>query len=316
MPHRRLPPLSSLRAFEAAARRGSFKHAAEELGVTPAAVSQQVRGLEEDLGLSLFTRGARSVTLTVPGNTLRSGLVEAFVKIHEAVEQARALSDPGLVVTSSGPVAAKWLVPRLNTFSAQYPEVAVHLQASFDMISLGGGGSDVAIRFGRKPDNDVYHERLWDEMVLPLASPDLVERLDLKSPADIQRAPLIHDESLTSLFPGAPDWSQWFEAAGLTGLNSQRGMRFTNYADQAIDAAISGSGVLLGRVGLAGGDLQAGRLVCPFGPIYPTDYSYYFVCPKGAETTSCVEKFLIWIRNQNVEWNALLEQLDQDLVHA
>ncbi|MEM8688495.1 MAG: LysR substrate-binding domain-containing protein [Pseudomonadota bacterium] len=298
MPLRRLPPLNSLRAFEAAARHASFKSAADELAVTPAAVSQQIRALEDDLRVSLFNRGARSVALTREGRRLQSGLTEAFMKMRVAVEGVRAPESEALSITCSGPLATKCLAPRLSRFHDVHPDIAVLIDASFDIESLSAAGPHIALRFGNQPDRNLHAVWLNSERLVPMVSPELAERLALRAPEDIQRAPLIHDESLSTWFQNIPSWADWFASVGLDPAGANRGTRFSSYGDQAIDAAVGGSGVLLGRVGLAATDIQVGRLVCPFGPSIALDLNYYAVCEAGAEETPAIAAFIDWIKQE------------------
>lgn len=296
MPLRRLPPLNSLRAFEAAARHASFKSAADELAVTPAAVSQQVRALEDDLRVPLFNRGARSVALTREGRRLQSGLTEAFMKMRVVVEAVRAPDSETLSITCSGPVATKFLAPRLSRFHDVYPDISVQIDASFHIESLSATGPHIALRFGNQPDRALHSIRLASEVLMPMVNPELAERLALRAPKDILRAPLIHDDSLMTWFQSIPSWADWFARVGLDPAGANRGTRFSSYGDQAIDAAVGGVGVLLGRVGLAANDLAAGRLICPFGPSIDLDLNYYAACEAGAEATPAIAAFLDWIK--------------------
>jgi LysR family glycine cleavage system transcriptional activator len=254
--------------------------------------------LEEDLGVQLFMRSARSVSLTEEGRTLRDGLVDAFEQLRKTVDSIRPTGDPRLVISCSGPIAAKRLVPRLPAFSARYPELSVRIDATFDRVDINAGAADVALRYGRSVIGDLFAEELCRDVALPLASPDLIERLDVRTPQDLMRVPLLHDDSLPGRFEGEPTWSTWFEMVGLDPSQCQRGVRFTHYADQAIDAAINGGGVLLGRIGLAAYDILEGRLACPFGPVIPLDLHYFFVCKTGAEKSDCIAKFLDWMREE------------------
>lgn len=305
MPLRRLPPLNALRAFEAAARHASFKSAADELAVTPAAVSQQIRALEDDLRVPLFNRGARSVALTRDGRRLQSGLTEAFMKMRVAVEAVRAPESEVLSITCSGPLATKCLAPRLSRFHDVHPDISVQIDASFDLEPLTATGPHIALRFGNPPDRNLHAVWLATEMLVPMVSPELAERLALNTPEDIQRAPLIHDESLTTWFQNIPSWADWFASVGLDPAGANRGTRFSSYGDQAIDAAVGGSGVLLGQVGLAANDLQAGRLICPFGPSIELDLNYYAVCEAGAEGTPAIAGFLDWIKQEAERSNSI-----------
>ena len=298
MPLRRLPPLNALRAFEAAARHSSFKAAADELAVTPAAISQQIRLLEAELEVSLFRREARSVIVTSGGRRLQAELAEAFTKIHAAVEDLRAPDHESLIITCSAPLLNKWVVPILSRFADQFPDITIQIDARFGIADLTASGPNVAIRFGHPPEPDLYSEEIFDETLLPLASPELVERLKLENPEDIRRAPLIHDDSLTERFPGAPTWADWFELVGINPSQANRGVHFGSYGDQAVDAAVGGVGVLLGRSLLACNDLQAGRLVSPFGPTIALNLRYYLVCAAGSENSPAISAFLEWARKE------------------
>ncbi|MEM9783315.1 MAG: LysR substrate-binding domain-containing protein [Pseudomonadota bacterium] len=299
MPLRRLPALGSLRAFEAAARLCSFKAAAAELAVTPGAISQQIRGLEQDLEVKLFRRAVRSVSLTEAGRQLQPALTAAFLQIRDAVDQVRPRAQASLRVDSSGPIISKWLLPRLHRFAERYPDLGVTIQSNNGLSDIASGAADVAIRFTHRPGPDLFAAKLCAEHVLPLASPELVSRLDLRAPSDMARAPLLHDTS-AEVFADPPDWPCWFERAGLDPMGAQRGMRFDRHAaDHAIDAAVNGAGVVLGRGFLARTDMLEGRLVSPFGPALPMAVGYYVVCRAGLETRPDLAAFINWIRDES-----------------
>ncbi len=295
MPFRRLPALGSLRAFEAAARLSSFKAAAAELAVTPGAVSQQIRALEDDLEVKLFTRAVRSVALTEAGRQLQPALTSAFMQIRNAVEQVRPQAQETLRVDSSGPIIRKWLLPRLHRFSDNYPNLNVTIQALSTVSDMGDHGPNVAIRFTRTPGAGLFAQKLCEEYLLPLASPELISRLDLRRPADLARAPLLHDTS-GEIFGSAPNWKEWFAQAGLDPAGARRGMRFDRHAaDHAIEAAVNGAGVVLGRRFLARSDMIEGRLVSPFGPTLEMPVCYYVVCKEGEQTRPNIAAFINWM---------------------
>ncbi|MFY0610601.1 MAG: LysR family transcriptional regulator [Hyphomicrobiaceae bacterium] len=305
MPLRRLPALNALRAFEAAARHSSFKVAADELSVTPAAISQQIRSLEAELEVALFRREPRSVVVTAEGRRLQTGLAEAFTKMHAAVEDVRTPDHETLIITCSAPLLNKWLVPILSRFADKYPDITIQIDAKFEMANMEASAPNVAIRFGNPPDPGLYSEEIFDETLVPLASPELIERLKLETPEDIRRAPLIHDDSLIERFADAPTWSDWFEQVGINPSQANRGVHFGSYGDQAVDAAIGGVGVLLGRSLLACNDLQAGRLVSPFGPNIRLNLRYYLVCAASTEGTPAVAAFLEWARQEAAATKAI-----------
>lgn len=295
MPFRRLPALGSLRAFEAAARLSSFKAAAAELAVTPAAVSQQIRALEKDLEVQLFTRSARSVALTESGKKFQPTLTQAFLMIREAVDLVRPDMHEPLRVESSGPIISKWLLPRLHRFTERYPELTVSIHTVGAITDVSADGPHIRIRMTREPARELFALKLCEERLLPLANPELIKRLALKGPRDLLRAPLIHDTG-PAVFGDVPDWSTWFAATGLDPAGALRGTRFDRHAsDQAIDAAVNGAGIVLGRRFLARLHMLDGSLVSPFGPEFDLPASYFVVCRKGDETRPDIAAFINWV---------------------
>ena len=304
-----LPPLNALRAFEATARHLSFSRAAEELNVTPAAVSHQVKALEETLGTSLFRRLNRAIELTDAGRLLFPDLQEGFQRIGEAVAKLDRLSDDRVLVISTGPAfSAKWLAPRLYRFLEQYPEIDARISANLGRSNFGADGVDVAIRFGGGEYSGFHVEPLVEDSLLPLCSPALLARGPaLKTPRDLRRHVLIHDDSL-SFRENHPGWAEWLKAAGVRGVDASRGLRF-NHADHGIDAAIEGAGVVLARKVMAAGDLRLGRLVAPFALEIPVGLAFYLVTPRGAETRPKTAKFRDWIEREMAEFRRLLAEL-------
>lgn len=299
MPLRRLPALGTLRAFEAAARLSSFKEAARELSVTPGAISQHIRALEEDLGIKLFNRAVRSVTLTNEGRQLQPVLTLSFMKIRDAIDKIRPHELSSLTLEASGPTINKWLLPIIPKFTQSFPDVSISIQSNNAISELGDTGPDVALRFTKDPGPGLYSQKIFDEYVLPLASPDLIKSLDVKEPSDLVRCPLLHDSSC-EVFQSPVDWPTWFAHAGLNPTDARHGMRFDPHAaDQAIEAAINGAGVVLGRHALAYHDLMNERLVCPFGPILKMHVSYYVVCRQGDENKPEIADLIHWIGNES-----------------
>src|SRR5205807_2555979 len=211
-----LPPLSALRAFEAAARHMSFSKAADELHVTPAAISHQIHALEEDLGVRLFHRLNRSIELTASARVLLPGLSDAFSGIHASVRRLRAHNDTGTVtVTASPSIAAKWLVLRLHHFQEQHPDIDVRLSATDEIVDLTRGDFDLGIRYGtgRYPGLEV--ELLLRNEVFPACSPRLIETgPPLRAPEDLRQHQLIHIDQATDRYPLVPTWAMWLTAAG------------------------------------------------------------------------------------------------------
>ena len=297
MPLRRLPALGSLRAFEAAGRLSSFKAAAEELAVTPGAVSQQIRGLEEDLGVKLFTRAPRSVTLTEAGRQLQPCVTKAFIQMRDAVDKVRPVPTEPLRIEASGPVINKWLLPRFHRFTERYPDLSVTIGSGHEERAFGE--REVVIRFNQEPGEGVFALKLCEEVLLPLASPDLVERLELRQPLDLIRAPLLH-LSGDGQFGPQPGWPDWFAEVGLDPLQAQHGTHFdARSADHALNAAVAGAGVVLGRRFLSRIDMADRRLVAPFGPALPLKVCYFVVCRKGSETNPDIAAFLNWASEES-----------------
>src|SRR5437764_744714 len=234
-----LPPLSALRAFETAARLKSFSKAAEELNVTPAAISHQIHALEQDLGVQLFHRLNRPVELTVSAKVLLPGLSDAFAGIQAPVRRLRANNDTGtLTVTASPSFAAKWLVVRLHRFQERWPEIDVRLSATDNVVDLTDGDFDIAIRYGSGRYPGLHVEPLMKNEVFPACSPHLLETgPSLRTPDDLRRHALIHDQAVDR-DPLAPSWPMWLKAAGVSGFSGTSGITY-NASYLALDAAIA-----------------------------------------------------------------------------
>ena len=302
----RLPPLTALRAFEAAARHMSFAKAAAELNVTPAALSFQIKSLEEHLGQPLFIRLNRAVELTEAGRTLLPGTSDGFNALTAAWRGVRRLTDATSLTVTAGPAfTAKWLAPRLYDFAQAHPEIELRFSASLRIMDFNRDDIDVAIRFGYGPDTGLYSEPLSQEWMTPVMAPTLAR--EVSQPSDLLRMPLLHDDSVAFLTPPC-DWNAWFRAAGVaTDVTS--GPRFSQ-ADHAIDAALSGGGVVLARASLAYQDIKAGRLVAPLRLGISSEARFRFICPKGAEARPQVAAFRAWIMAKADEIGAFGEGRD------
>jgi len=273
-----LPPLSSLHAFEAAARRLSFKAAAEELHVTPGAISQQIKLLEDRIGKALFLRQTRRIELTEAGRVLLGPTQQAFRALTDAVSRIRG-TDQGKVLSVSllPSFAALWFVPRLGHFRSQHPDIDVRISATPKLADITRDEVDVVIRYGLGDYPGMHVEHLLDDDLFPVCSPKLLEEpVPLKEPADLARHTLIHDEL-------RQEWELWMRAAGVEGLDTSRGPSFSLW-DLAFQAAIAGQGVALGRSTLVGEYLKSGKLVKPFAVTSHSRFGYYLVClPERAD---------------------------------
>jgi len=272
-----------------------------ELNVTPGALSHQIRGLEDHLGLKLFDRGVRSIALTAAGKALHPGLQVGFLHIRDALAGLNALSDTRVLVISTPPgFTSKWLAPRLYRFAIAYPEIDVRVSSSISNANFTTDGVDAAIRnlaADAAHDEALEVEKLIDQSLVPVCSPAFVEKYGpFTSPDMLKGAPLIHDDSFSSRAV-MPTWADWFAAAGVTGADVSRGLRF-NSADHALDATVEGAGVLLAHDVLAYDDLRTGRLIMPFDLTLPSGRCYAFVCLKKRRDSANVRAFRAWLRQE------------------
>ena len=302
----RLPPLTALRAFEAAARHMSFARAAEELNVTPAALSFQIKSLEEHLGTPVFRRLNRAVELTEAGQVLAPGTSDAFQALSTAWRAALRLQDEGALTVTAGPAfTAKWLAPRFYEFARAHPEIDLRFSASLRRVDLARDEVEVAIRFGYGPYPDVYSMRLPEEWVMPVMTPDMARQYGTIEA--LKSAPFIHDDSLNFMNPRL-DWPAWFRAVG-ESFEPAHGARFSN-ADHAVDAALAGAGVVLGRRALVVKDLAEGRLVAPFKTALTGKAHFSFLCQKGSENRPQIVAFRDWILAEIEKTAAVSEGLN------
>lgn len=294
----RLPPLNGLRAFESAARHLSFAKAADELNVTPAALSYQIRNLEDILGVKLFERRNRSILLTEIGQLSVPKVREGFEKLREATAIMKPGRTSNVMVVTCGPAfAAKWLAPRLVHFMERHPDIEIRLAATMSVMDFGQEDIDVAIRFGPGHYPGLHRTILFEEAMTPMCSPELLRGpRPLQTPADLAGHTLIRDESMAQI-KGAPGWIEWLSLAGVTGINPLRGPDFS-HADHALDAAIGGGGVVLGRRRLAVNDLRTGRLVAPFDIDLSTGLVFSIVCERDRRDDPVIAAFIEWIEEE------------------
>lgn len=295
---RRIAPLNALRAFEAAARHLSFSKAAEELHVTPAAISHQIKALEEFCGVRLFQRMTRSILLTDDGQQVLPLLREGFDLLADASERlAMPRLDNMLTVSAAPSIAARWLIARLERFRATEPDFDVRLDASDRLADFTRDGVDLAIRYGGGRYPGLHVERLFATTVVPVCSPDLAAGPPpLRVPADLAGRTLIHFEWDRQDFTW-PTWKMWLLAAGVDTVDPARGPRF-NDAGLALQMAIDGHGIALMTDVLATDDIAAGRLIRPFELTLSTNFGYYVVCPAERAEFPKIRAFRAWLRTQ------------------
>lgn len=284
-------PLTALRVFEAAARHESFLQAAEELAITPGAVSRQIKALETELAARLFERFNRAVRLTDTGRRLATGVRQGLSRIEEAVAEVRAERPGVLAVTAMHSFAARWLVPRLHLFNERHPDIQVLVSASDQAVDLVRERYDVAIRFGRGPFPGFHARKLVSLFMFPVCSPRLLEQTRLDSPHDLANAQLLADVYLAQ---GEPHWGDWLALAGAPEVDWRGGQQFSNVY-LAIEAAIAGRGVALGERALVLDELATGRLVKPFDVELLSPFSQWILTlPEKADRPD-IRKFRNWL---------------------
>lgn len=294
----RLPSLKALRVFEAAARHLKFVKAAEELHVTPGAVSQQIRALEEELGVALFHRCGRDISLTETGRRVFDGVHDALGLIGRTINDALKLESQGALSVTVGPAfAVKWLAPRIHRFYEMRPDINVQLFIQTEPIELETLKTDMAIRFGNGVYPGYHVTFLFKEKILPMCSPKLLEGpWPLRTPDDLKHHVLLHtwvqDNKANTV-----GWAEWLEYAGVKDIDPEKGL-FLETIDRALQAAVDGAGVVLGFCRLADADIRGGRLVLPFTIGPPSDRAYYVVCPNQTAARPKIAAFRDWLLNE------------------
>ena len=286
---KRIPALSSLRAFEAAARLRSFKQAANELAVTATAISHRVRALETELGCLLFVRKTRAIELTAAGRSLYSAVREGFDTIAAGVERLRQRARPRVSISTTPAFAAKWLVPRLGAFRNSHPHIDLHVHASYEPVDLNLGSIDLAIRYGQGRYEDLQATLLMQDRFAPVASP----ALKITNQQDLSQRTLIHFDWARSTALDVT-WPAWARAAGLPDLDVEAGIRYSDES-HAIQAAIAGQGVALLSLVLIQEELKLGLLEARLAPVLD-GHAYYVVRPlraTGSAAASTVETWLL-----------------------
>ncbi|MCB1328339.1 MAG: transcriptional regulator GcvA [Maritimibacter sp.] len=301
----RLPPLTALRAFDAAARHMSFQNAAAELNVTPAALSFQIKALEDHLGRKLFRRLNRAVALTEAGRALAPGAEEGFATLARAWSAARRAGESRTLTVTAGPsITARWLAPRIFDFASAHPDVDLRFTATFRLLDFETDEIDVAMRFTYDPDPALHAVDLGPEWFIPVMAPDLAARYPTAQ--SLTAAPLLSEDAVRFLRPRC-DWPAWFRANGIDHDPSYVA-RFSQ-ADHALDAAISGAGVLLVWRSVVARDLAEGRLVAPIPLAIESRAGIKLLCRKGAETRPQIAAFLGWVQRETAKTAAIAEGL-------
>ena len=286
---RRCPPLNALRAFEATARLGSFSLAADELCVTQGAVSRQVGKLEDHLGVTLLSRGARRTTLTFEGARFYASVHEAFERILDASEMFSRKGDPLVLKVKVPPTfGIRWFVPRLVQFHGLHPDIDVQIRTSHQPVDFAQEDVDVAIHWGMGEWDGVSTDHILNEELTPVCSPTLLTDRPLARPADLAHHVLLRSMNRTN------DWRIWLEAAGATEVDWSRALKFEN-SGLTYQAAIDGLGVVVAQRAFIADDLAAGRLITPFPLSVPGERGYYLVYPPDRLRLTRVAEFRRWL---------------------
>jgi LysR family glycine cleavage system transcriptional activator len=292
-----LPPLTALRAFEAAARHLSFTRAAQELSVTQTAISHQVKLLEEHLGTLLFRRLPRRIVLTSDGLAWAHELREVFGRLEEANRKLRIGARPDRPVVSVSVIpsfAARWLVPRLGRFLECHSDCDVRISPTEHPVDFRSEAVDVGIRYGMGKYPGLVVDKLADDAYVVVCAPSVASRRRLSRVEDLRKHVLLHDDARDA-------WASWLEARDVDGVDATRGTVLTD-SSMLVEAAVRGQGIALARWSLAVDDLAAGRLILPFPRIrpMPTGRSYYLVGPRETLTRPHVSLFCTWLRSEVV----------------
>ena len=295
---RQLPPLNPLRTFAVAAKYLNFTRAAEELFVTAAAVSHQIKTLEESLGVELFHRQGNALVLTEAGRDYLPSIEQAFRQLAEATRNLHSRGKPKTLKVNVPPTfVVKWLIPRMQRFLKELPEIDLKVSTSAKLVDFSRDDYDVDIRYGRGVYPGMHSELCLPVEVFPVCSPLLLEGgHPLHEPADLKYHALLHDTS-TYDDGSNPDWAAWLRRAGVTGVDAARGLSFWP-SHIVINAAIDGLGVALAKKNWVEGDLAAGRLVRPFDISLPVEFSYFLVYPESRADDPLIAAFAGWIRRE------------------
>lgn len=293
-----LPPLNWLRAFEMAARHMSVTRAAAELGVSPSAVSQQIKQLEDFLQVKLISRVGNRLILTDAGHESLPGFIEAFRQLNDTVTIARGIADAGSVNVSIAPsLAIKWLLPRLSRFYEKYPEIDLAIFTSMDVASFDRTGIDIAIRYGSGLYPGLFSMRLMAERVIPVCSPELIAKTgSLNTPSDLVAYTLLH-EWPAEQDRSCPTWRTFLSSTDVSVIDARRGPQF-NQASMVVDAACAGLGVALAKERIAMHDFECGNLIALFDIKFDVEFAYHLVCLPEKVRLGKISKFIEWISDE------------------
>src|SRR3954465_2031696 len=294
---RHFPSLDLLEGFEAAARHLSFTKAGEELFLTQSAVSRQIKDLEDQLGVPLFHRRHRALTLTEAGQQLYAATAQVLTTMRSATSRLRGQSGrKTLSLTTTNSFAALWLIPRLAGFTRTHPDVEVKITADTRVQDLERDGLDIAIRHGPASLAGANAVRLFGERVFPVCSPKLLKKLPLKDPADLKNHCLLQYSDPEGRHPWL-NWKTWLEVARIADMRPASTLSFSGY-DQIIPAAVAGHGVALGRSPLLKDLLAAKELVAPFKSSADPARAYFAITSRGAAARPEVAGFIEWLKDE------------------
>ena len=307
MARRDLPPLRALTAFEAAARLGSFRLAAGELGITRSAISHQVKGLEQRMGVQLFRRDARRAERTPAGHSYCPAIRDAFDRIDT---ETRALRPPAadneLTVQVYVTVALKWMIPRLHDFERRYPDMKIRLSTSYFDWDFDEGNVDAGLILARSRSPGHYYRTLFRSQLVPVCSPDLLKgRHALKEPGDLQKHKLLY------VYTAEEDWHLWLEAAGVGAIQLSDRLAFDSYI-LAQEAAIEGRGVAMTIGPFATEEIRSGRLVHPFPLRVPHRHHWLFACKAEHRMQPKIRRFEEWLVHHAAADPALAAYREQE----
>lgn len=289
----RFPPLDWIRVFEVAARHGNFVAAAKELFVTPGAVSRTIKELESALGVTLFVRKPSGVALTAAAADFARSIGPAIRQIEQASVALR--SSPHhqtLRVTAMPALAQRWLVPHLGEFNGLHPDITVIVSADSDIVDMGKGQYDVALRYDAAHPPDCELMELFRDELFPVVSPKLAQRVPLRVPQDLFALTALYDTYWEA------DWGLWLEAQGLQVPGRWRGLYFTLYT-MAVDAAVAGQGVLIGHTPLIRDELHRGELIVPFASRVTSAKRYYALVRRDRTDSPAIRAFLDWLYSRS-----------------